>query len=150
MRIRPVGDGHNEDKIRRFFCEELGIDNQTIDTLGPLSTMRVPYGPKSKITKEMIVKFATTEGRDLVKGSARNLASKGSTYGVRLELPNHLKTNMGALQSLSYKIRQKHADAKRNILFNDEHRTLSSIFLMGKVGHGRESPPNKPGPRLPR
>lgn len=67
----------------------------------------------------MIVWFPTTEARDVVKSAAKNLAVLVQDYGVRLEVPNHLKTNIQALQTVSYDIKQNHPTARRNLLFDD-------------------------------
>ena len=68
--------------------------------------------------------------RDAAKSAARNLAGKGQNYGVRLEVPNHLKTNMNALQSASYQIKTRHPDARRNVLFDDEAMYLVLDFCL--------------------
>ena len=89
----------------------------------------------------MIIKFPTVEARDLVKAAARNLADLGKDYGVRHELPDFLKTAMSNLQSMSYEIRQRHPNARRNVRFDDEsmdlvlavsytHLTLPTILLV--------------------
>ena len=63
---------------------------------------------------------AGKEVRDAVKSAARNLAGLGSDYGVRLELPNHLKSSMRAIQSVSYDLKMKHPQVRRNVLFDDD------------------------------
>ena len=93
---------------------------------------RVPYGPKSKIQREMVVRFLSVEARDLVKGSARNLASLGQDYGVRHELPDFLKTAMKDLQSLSYELKQKFTEARRNVRFDDDNMDLVLDFTTGE------------------
>ena len=67
----------------------------------------------------------------MVKGAARNLTTRGQECGVRLELPNHLKTNMQALQAVSYDIKQRHPDARRNVSFDDGVMDLALDFSMG-------------------
>ena len=66
----------------------------------------------------------STETRDAVRGAARNLAGKGPDYGIRLELPNHLKSTMKTLQSVSYDIKKRHPGSRRNVLFDDESMDL--------------------------
>ena len=63
-----------------------------------------------------------------MKRAARNLAGKGADYGIRLELPNRMKTDMAALQSVSYEIRQKFPEARRNVLFDDDKMALVLDF----------------------
>ena len=115
VRIRPVKDGIDKEALRDYLEGALGMSQSSIEALGMSRIVceRIPYGPKSKHQKEMVVWFPTTEARDVVKASARNLANLGSEYGVRLELPNHLKSAIQALQSLSYDIKQKHPKARR-------------------------------------
>ena len=48
------------------------------------------------------------------------------------EIPNHLKANMKALQSLSFSIKSKHSGAKRNILFDDDALDLVMDFCLGE------------------
>ena len=59
------------------------------------------------------------------------MAGLGPDHGLRLELPNHLKSAMGALQSVSYEIKQRHQEAKRNVLFDDSEMDLVLDFSLG-------------------
>ena len=104
--------------------EHLRLEPAQIECLGPYSVRRVPFGPAARIKNEVIVTYQSTEARDVVRGAARNLAGKSSEYGVRLELPNHLKSAMSALQSVSYDIRQKYPSSRRNVLFDDSTMDL--------------------------
>ena len=70
--------------------------------------------------------------RDAVKRAARNLAGKGAEYGVRLEIPNHMKTAMGALQSASFELKQKFPGARRNVLFDDDSMELVLDFSVSE------------------
>ena len=130
VRLRPVGDGNDMDAVKTYLRDHLKIGSTSMASLGleRASMERVPFGPSSKIKNEMIVRFPTVEARDLVKASARNLASKGQEYGVRHELPDHLKTAMGDLQALSYELKKKHPDVRRNVLFDDGSMDLVLDF----------------------
>ena len=66
--------------------------------------------------------------------AARNLAGKGSTYGVRLELPNHHKSAMKAPQSASYELKTKFPQARQNVLFDDETLDLVLDFCLEEGG----------------
>ncbi len=79
-----------------------------------------------------LAQFQTVDARDIVKGSAPNLAGCGPEVGVRLEVPNFLKASMKALQSLSYDLKQKHHSARRNILFEDDSLDLVLDFCLGE------------------
>ena len=95
------------------------------------SRSRGPLWPSCTIKGEAIVTFQSTDVRDAVKGAARNLAGKGQDYGVRLELPNHLKSAMKALQAVSYELKTKYPQARRNVLFDDEALDLVLDFCLG-------------------
>ena len=130
LRIRPVNEGNGKEALVSYLKDHLLMSDSSVETLGLEKTTveRVPYGPKSRHQKEMIVRFPTTEARDVVKSMARNLADKGSDYGVRLEIPNHLKTAMQAIQATSYDIKQRHPEAKRNVLYDDGSQDLVLDF----------------------
>ena len=132
LRLRPIGPGDTYTEVRRFLTEHLKLGEQFMESVGPFSAQRVPAGPSAKIQGEVIVSFASTDVRDAIKGSAKNLAGKGRDYGVRLELPDHLKSAMKALQSASYEIRTKFPEARRNVLFDDETLDLVLDFSVGE------------------
>ena len=132
LRLRLVGQGDTHTKVRKFMTEHLKLDSQFMESIGPFTAMRVPGGPAAKIRGEVIVSFQSVDVRDAVKGSARNLAGKGRDYGVRLELPNHLKSAMKALQSASFEIKSRFGEARRNVLFDDETMDLVLDFSIGE------------------
>ena len=47
---------------------------------------------------------------------------------MRLELPNHLKSAMAALQSVSYDVKQRYPASRRNVLFEDSSMELVLDF----------------------
>ena len=134
LRLRPIdgGQGDIKDAVATFLSESLKMDSVTIKSLGDYAVEIVPHGPKTKHKKEVIVRFQTVDARDIVKGSAPNLAGCGPDVGVRLEVPNFLKASMKALQSLSYDLKQKHHSARRNILFEDDSLDLVLDFCLGE------------------
>ena len=103
-----------------------------MSSLGPFTVRRIPSGPGSKIKNKAVVTFDTIDARDAVKTSTRNLAGKGQEYGVRLELPNYLKTAISALQHVSYEIKQKFPESRRNVLFEDDTMELVLDFTTGE------------------
>ena len=131
LRLRPVGKGDLVSEVGKFLTEFLGLSSEFLESVGTFSAKRVPAGPSSKFTGEVVVHFQTTDIRDAVKGAARNLAGRGPEYGVRLELPNHLKSAMKTLQSVSYELKTKYPGAKRNVLFDDETMDLVLDFCLG-------------------
>lgn len=134
LRLRPIPAGDAVVEVKKFMTEQLGLGSHFMDSVGPFSVQRVPYGPAAKIKQEVIVSYLSTDVRDAVKGSARNLAGKGRDYGVRLEIPNHLKSAMKALQSVSFQIKSKYPDARRNVLFDDGTMDLVLDFCVSEGG----------------
>ena len=130
VRIRPVDGGNDMEAVRAYLNDKLRISSSSIDSLGldRARLERVPFGPKSKVKNEMIVWFPTSEARDVVKAAAKNLSTFGSEYGVRLELPNHLKTTMQNLQAVSFDIKKRHPGARRNVFFDDGAQDLVLDF----------------------
>ena len=83
----------------QFMKKRLHLGNQFIGSMGPIVCERVPFGPKTKIRNKIIVRFRTTEARDVVRSAATNLAGADKEVGIRLEVPNHLKSDMKSLQA---------------------------------------------------
>ena len=134
LRIRPVGDGLAKELTIKYMLEHLKMDRATVDRLGDFSVVRVPYGPKTRYKDEVLVQFSTVEARDVVRSSATNLAGMGTDFGIRLEVPNHLKAAMRALQAVSYEIKQRHSNSRRNVLYDDDCMELALDFSLGE-GH---------------
>ena len=132
LRLRPISGGDVNEAVKDFMIEQLKLSHQFMDSVGEFTAHRVPCGPASRIQDEVIVSYQSSEVRDAVKGAAKNLAGKGQSYGVRLELPNHLKTAMSALQSASFEIKQKFPQARRNVLFDDGTMDLVLDFSTGE------------------
>ena len=112
LRMRPIGEGDAALEVRKYIKNYLGQDDSFIEDLGHIHVQRIPSGPGARIKKEAIVTFSTVDARDAVKGAARNLAGRGQDYGIRHEVPNHLKSDLRALHSLSYHLKQKHPEAR--------------------------------------
>ena len=115
-----------------YMRTHLKIEEGFIESMGPIKVERIPFGPKARYRHEALVQFKTVEARDAVRGAAVNLAGKGSEVGIRLEIPNRLRSSMKALQSLSFDIKTKHTTARRNILFDDESMDLVLDFSLGE------------------
>ena len=131
LRLRPIAvsrEGNDIEAVTDFMRSHLKLDDQFLDSLGPFSVRRIPAGPGAKVKGEAVVTFDSVEASDAVRRSARNLAGKGQEYGIRLELPNHLKTAMSALQAVSYEIKQKFPGSRRNVLFDDDALDLVLDF----------------------
>ena len=130
LRLRPVGPGDVTSAVRSFMADHLGLSQEFLESVGKFEASRVPAGPSAKIKGEVIVTYRSTEVRDAVKGAARNLAGKGAEYGVRLELPNHLKSAMRSLQAVSYDLKTRFPNIRRNVLFDDDAMDLVLDFCL--------------------
>ena len=112
--------------------EHLKLSGDFMDCVGEFEVQRVPHGPAARIKHEAMVTYMSVDIRDAVKGAARNLAGLGSDYGVRLELPNHLKSTMKTLQAVSFELKTKFPLSRRNVLFDDEAMDLVLDFTAGE------------------
>ena len=130
LRLRPIPKGNATEQVEKFMKDHLGLSDFFLQSVGPFTVQRVPFGPAACIKGEVIVTYQSMDVRDAVKGAARNLAGKGQEYGVRLELPNHLKSTMKALQAVSYELKTKYPQARRNVLFDDEALDLVLDFCL--------------------
>ena len=137
LRLRPVVGDDVIEAVKQYMGDTLKMDQNTIEDIGSFLVQRVPAGPASKFKDEVVVTYRTVEARHAVKGSAKNLAGKGQEYGVRLQIPNRLKTAMSALQSASYEIKQRHPGARRNVLLEDESMDLVLDFCIEEGGPWR-------------
>ena len=132
LRIRPIPAGNDDSQVRHYMATYLKLDEDFLECMGHINIRRVPHGPAAKIKNEAIVTFETVETRDIVRRAARNLAGQGQEYGVRLEIPDRMKTDMNALQAVSFEIRQKFPTSRRNVLFEDETQSLVLDFCTGE------------------
>ena len=130
LRLRPIGPGDPHKGVITFMTDHLGLSPTFMESVGQFTVKRVPFGPQARVQQEVVVHYNFTDVRDAVKASARNLADKGPDYGVRLELPDHLKSAMKALQAVSYDIKKKYPHARRNVLFDDEGLDLVLDFSL--------------------
>ena len=109
--------------IHDFLRTKLKPGEDFISELGDLEITRLKDKPskpdsKNKIVSEALVTFPNKEVRDIVRGSARNLAGDPRA-GIRLEIPAHLQKNFQALETVSYGLRKKYPGLRRNLKFND-------------------------------
>ena len=64
LRFRPVEDGGAEEAARKFMRDHLNLEESFLSTVGDLRAERVPFGPKTKYKKEVLVHFATVDARE--------------------------------------------------------------------------------------
>ena len=81
--------------------------------------------PNSKIHDEVLVCFKRVEDRDTVYSYARSLAKTGSKAGIRLEIPQHLRTAFRLLETHANAVRAAIGPTmKRSIRFDDVERSM--------------------------
>ena len=83
----------------------------------------------NKIKHEYVVTFQNSGLRYQVRALAKTLAGDRAS-GMRLHISGHLKPNFKALENLSYIMRQKFPNMRRNIKFDDASMDLMLDFLV--------------------
>ena len=144
LRMWPIkGDGPQmKTEVLKFLATKLRMGEDVITDAEDCHIARVPANRNSVIKNEVVVEFLTVDLRDLVRKSAFNLAGdKGS--GIRLEVPHHLMKNFKALESASYKLKQKYKGLKRNIKFDDERCDLVLEFKLHDSGPWKRLHPDQ-------
>ena len=96
----------------------LGLDPDFLQDLASYE-IRPVRSTRSKVPNEVVVIFPDVDTRDSVRRSASNLAGNTGA-GIRLEIPEFLRQNHRALESLCYMLKQKNPTLKRNIKFDDD------------------------------
>ena len=96
-----------------------------------------------------MVEFPSPAIRDFVKSFGFKL--EGLQAGIRMEIPNFLKSDFHVLQNLSYKMKLAHRDTKRSVKFDDDSFGLMlDVQLPGenwrsiRPGKAREARRNDP------
>ena len=124
IKMWPIKGADLEDAVRVFMGTRLGIDDERIRTLGPI-TVKSSVGRGAKERSEALVQFDCREDRDFVKSMGFNLASdKGA--GMAVHVPGHLLDNFYALNSIGYNIRQNQEGVRRAVKFDD---SIQNIYL---------------------
>ena len=115
-----------------FLKTRLRLGAEFLSDMGEVSVKKVAAGPRAKKTGEIIAVFSSREVRDAVRGAARELAGQ-SDAGIRLEIPSYLQPSLKALESVSYNLKKKNPDIKRNIKFDDGEMDLVLDFCISPV-----------------
>ena len=125
--LHGVTQDNEDEVVKKFLSENMGVPDSVLDqTL--LDTIRPTMpGAKSRIQKEYVVTFADVEMRDTIKSYASGLAKCKGEAGLRLELPENLKTSHKILEEHALAIKNLYGgqgQVKRNIRFDDRSRDL--------------------------
>ena len=123
-----------------FLVGKLRMDKSFIEELGPVEIRR-NLDPRSKVKDEVIVRFDCKE--DAVKAQGPNLANFRDEAGMRLHLPNHLQKDFKVFRSLSYMLKKKHTDLRRNVKFDKNDHGLCMDLQTERDGKWRRVKPEQ-------
>ena len=125
IRMWPVPLSEDLDsQVRKFMRTYLSmpeqmVSNTRIDGIEPQQQPR-----RSKISDEVLVRFCNVQTRDIVQSYAISLAQFTGKAGLRLEIPDHLRSLFRRFESHVASLREQHGNVKRAIRFDDETRSL--------------------------
>ena len=133
LRLWPITRGGDlTAKVVDFMVSELRLDQQHASSLNFTARRSGGARPRDKevqsqtVKDEVLVCFESIRERDDVRSFAKNLERKGR--GLRLEVPDHLWPSFRALQEVTFALKQKHGNLRRNVLFDDDKRDLKMDF----------------------
>ena len=131
LRLWPIRGPDLAAEVRRFLMTSLGFSTDQVDQdFGPVEVRRV-IEPRSKIEAEVVVEFRSAPVRDAVK--SRGFKLEGQRAGIRIEVPNYLKSDFHVLQNLSYRLKLANRDMKRSVKFEDDcYGIMLDIQLPGQ------------------
>ena len=142
LRLWPVPEG-TVDGLKVFLKEKLRMDERFIEEdLGEV-LVRKHKDLRAKNKDEIFVQFESKEVRDIVKAQAPNLANYRETAGMRLHLPNHLQKDFKALMGLSYDLKKRNPDLKRNVKFDEDDLGLFMDIQFEKDGVWKRVKPDQ-------
>ena len=90
-----------------------------------------------------MAEFETKEVRDMIKAQAPNLANFGDECGMRLQIPGHLQRDFRSLMSLSYELKKKNPDLKRNVKFDENDLGLFMDIQVKRNGRWNRVKPEQ-------
>ena len=131
LRLWPIPGGKKE-SLQEFLVDKLRLGRPFVQEDLGLVTLSKPREPRNKNKDKYIVTFESKQVRDTVKANASNLANFRETAGMRLHVPDHLQRDFQALMNLSFDLKKKHPDLKRNIKFNEEDLGLYMDFKLAE------------------
>ena len=126
----------NMESLREFLSERLDLDDQVLDELGHVKLKWV-YERKPKYKDEMVAVFEDKGIRDKIKAQGPALAKHKDEAGMRLQVPDHLQKAFRALMNLSYDIKNKQPNLKRNIKFEEDFLGLEMDIQISDGGDWR-------------
>ena len=119
LRLWPISGGSKEGLVA-YLKDKLRLDGAFIEEELGETVITKPKEPRNKNKDEFIATFETKQIRDAVKAAATNLANHRDSAGMRLHVPGHLQRDFQALMNLSYDLKKRHIDLKRNIKYDED------------------------------
>ena len=117
LRLWPISGQDLKEEVKIFLRRYLELDLGTMGEEAGVVRVRRVCEPRSKIKDEVIAEFTSPALRDTIKGCGYKL--EGKEAGIRMEVPNCLRSDFHVLQNLSYKLKQSNSDMKRSLKFDD-------------------------------
>ena len=144
LRLWPIEGGKREG-LEDYLRSKLRLDENFIrEELGEVLLRRpLDARGKNKIDNEYIVTFESKHVRDTVKAAASNLANFREMAGMKLHVPGHLQRDFQALMNLSYDLKKKHTELKRNIKFDEEDLGLFMDIRLSAEGEWKRVKPDQ-------
>ena len=124
MRLWPVANTSLEQGVQTFLKNTLKIPDAVVSGLEIEKIERVSQTRRSKIVDEVLVRFGTSQQRDVVQSYASNLAEVQGNAGIRLEVPDYLRGLFRQFESHAANLRTKFGPFKRAVRFDDVDRSL--------------------------
>ena len=131
LRMWPIAGPNYAENIKSFLQKKLCLPSAFLADMGQIEFKKYyntrqktsTSGANTPIANEMIVTFKTREARDKVKSAGFNLAGQGEA-GLRIHVPGFLQESFNSLQSLGFHMKQKEAEVRRSVKFDDEQFDL--------------------------
>ena len=142
LRMWPIKGPSFAANVRTFMMNRLKIPAEFLVEMGNIDVRRhfdartrqprpaATEQERSAPVEEVIVTFETKEIRDKVKAAGFNLAGQNDA-GMRIHVPGFLIESFNALQSLGYHLKQKEADIRRSVKFDDQNFDLVMDVRIG-------------------
>ena len=125
IRIWPISEVNDlEESVRTFFKRYLKIPPSVADGAEIELIKRQDQPRRSKIQREVLVRFKSIQARDTIHSYAANLADFKGTAGLRLEIPDFLRGVFRRFESHGAALRNKYGQVKRSVRFDDANMSL--------------------------
>ena len=119
IRIWPISEvGEMDAGVRNFLKRYLKVPEVMADGVELEHFERLAQPRRSKVHKEVLVRFANSQTRDTIQSFATNLAGTKGVAGLRMEIPDHLRGLFRLFESHGAALRTKYGQVRRSIRFD--------------------------------